>query len=565
MSDKQAKLYKGYEIWWAEKLMTAKMYVISFLIVVALQAIIIFVVAYIVYGELFSTMASYVSRSILALRVPNWERLGNILAGIAVDAWPYIILSCVVWLLYPIMMGGYKLKARGIIDDKHLRGSKLTSPDALNRKIRRAYRIDDTCLPLGSIRLPKEYEGQHGFISGRAGTGKTTLLNDILIQVKKNKSKIIIHDMKGDYVAKFFDPATDKIFNPLDSRGLKWSILHEVSSLPDIESLTHSLIPPSIKDDKFWVDASRDVFFSIIFYLVRNNQKTNRDLWDILSLSEPDLLELMQSAVANGLQECRKALGYLQGHSSGSKVASDVLSTLKQYTNCFLYLRESDGDFCLKNWILDTKPGAIFVVNYRQLKDTLRPILSLLIDLSAKYTLSLVDDNSRRIYYIIDEYAQLQRMPATLELLEAGRSKGASCWLACQDINQLRDLYGPDKTGSIINNCSTTITFGIGDPVSQDYLSKLYGDIEIAESKESNSMGPDDMHDGLSISRSRKITRLILPSQLGNLEKFHYFLKLHHHDIVRDKVQWHNIPQQHPALMELSTYNITAATADIKL
>ena len=78
-------------------------------------------------------------------------------------------------------------------------------------------------------------------------------------------------------------------------------------------------------------------------------------------------------------------------------------------------------------------------------------------------------------------------------------------------------------------------------------------------------MGPDDMHDGLSISRSRKITRLILPSQLGNLEKFHYFLKLHHHDIVRDKVQWHNIPQQHPALMELSTYNITAATADIKL
>ena len=401
----------------------------------------------------------------------------------------------------------------------------------------------------GIIPIPWQAENRHFLITGRPGTGKTTLLNQVIEKLRQREEKAIIYDFKGDYLSCFYDPAKDHIFNPLDSRCVNWCLFSEVEMIPDIDSIATSMIPPSYREDKFWVDAARDIFSSILHYLTITGQKTNQAIWELASYTEPQMLLIMEDAVTQGIEPAKKALGYLQGFGQGSKVASDTLSTMRQYTNCFLYMRHLKNEFSIKRWLDEDGSSFLFVSNYANLRDTLKPILSLLIDLAMKHILSMPEDIDRRRFIIIDEFASLQRLTTIVQALEQGRSKGASLWLALQDISQLQKLYGHETTYTITNNCNTILSFAVSDPNSQEYLSKLYGETEILETDESLSMGPSDMKDGLTLQRKRRKEPLLLPSQFGILPDFHFYLKMLSYPVTQSKIQWKGYPKKNQSFM----------------
>ncbi len=268
------------------------------------------------------------------------------------------------------------------------------------------------------------------------------MIYSFLEKLRKQQAKAIIYDFKGDYVSCFFRPETDLLFNPLDLRTLHWCLFSEVETFADVDSIAMSLIPLSNKEDKFWVDGARDVFSSILFYLKSTGKVTNQDIWDHVSLPEESLLSVMQNAVGQGLEQCKRALGYLLGFkTTGSKVASDVLSTMRQYTNCFFYVKHLQSGFSIKKWIESEDSSFLFLVGYPRLRDTLRPLLSLFIDIAIKHVLSLPENPERRIYFILDEFATLQKLSSVLQGLEQGRSKGLSLVTALQDFNQLERIY----------------------------------------------------------------------------------------------------------------------------
>jgi len=292
--------------------------------------------------------------------------------------------------------------------------------------------------------------------------------------------------------------------NPLDERCLNWNLFNEIDTVASIDSIAMSLIPESNVQDKFWVDHARAVFSSILMYLFHTGQTSNRDLFTHTALNENDLLQLMKQAVEQqGLSFCQRALGALQGQEAGTKVAADVMATMKQYTNAFYYMQHLTSEFCLREWLQKDEPGFIFLVNYSDIRDTLKPILSLFIDLAIKYILSMKEDIVRRRFLILDEFATLQRLSSVRQGLEAGRSKGLAIWIALQDISQLERVYH-ETANTIVNAASTLCCFAVGDPKSQEYLSKVIGERELLETDESLSMGPEDMRDGLNISRKRK-------------------------------------------------------------
>ncbi len=317
---------------------------------------------------------------------------------------------------------------------------------------------------IGKIPVPPWAETRHFLIVGRPGTGKTTLLNQVLEKLRTRKEKAIIHDFKGDYVSKFFDPETDVLFNPLDVRSIHWCLFSEITMQPDIDSIAASMIPPSWREDKFWVDAARDVFSSILYYLKTTGQETNRAIWDHVTKTEAEMLELMQTAVAQGIEPAKRALGYLQGYEKGSKVASDVLSTMRQYTNCFQYMTHLESQFSIKRWIESDHGGFIFITNYESLRETLKPVLSLFVDTAMKHLLSMSESMERRVFFILDEFATLQRLTSVVRTLEAGRSKGASVWVALQDISQLQKLYGHETAFTLTNTTNTVLSFALNDP-----------------------------------------------------------------------------------------------------
>ncbi len=402
-------------------------------------------------------------------------------------------------------------------------------------------------LMIGSVPVLKRAETRHFFICGRSGTGKTRLIYSFLERIRKQQAKAIIYDFKGDYVSCFYDPSSDLLFNPLDTRTLHWCLFSEVETVADIDTIATSLIPPSRNDDKFWVDGARDVFSAILYYLKSTRQTQNEDIWSHVSKSEEEMLNLMVGAVQQGFEQCKRAVGYLQGFKAGSKVASDVLSTMRQYTNCFFYMKHLQSFFSIKKWIESEDSGFLFLIGYPKLKDTLRPLLSLFIDLSIKHVLSLHEDYNRRIYFLLDEFATLQKLPTIVQGLEQGRSKGLSIVLAIQDFNQLERVYS-ETAYSILNNCSVIVSFALNDPRSQEVLSKVIGEIEKLETDESLAMGPEDTRDGLSLQRKRKVERLLLPSEFSTLQDLTAFVKILHYPVARVKVPFVDFLAKNPSL-----------------
>ena len=404
-------------------------------------------------------------------------------------------------------------------------------------------------ISFGKIPVPFFAENRHFLVVGRPGTGKTTLLNQVLEKLRARKEKAIVYDFKGDYLSNFYDEKTDYIFNPLDQRCVNWCLFDEIEMIPDIDSIATSMIPPSQRQDSFWIDAARDVFSSILHYLVVSGNRNNAAIWNLVSYTEPDMLDLMRQAVEQGIEPAKRALGYLQGYEAGSKVASDTLSTMRQYTNCFYYMRHLKNEFSVKKWLDEDGSSFLFISNYANLRDTLKPILSLLIDLAMKHILSMSEDVDRRRFIILDEFASLQRLTSVVQCLEQGRSKGASVWIALQDISQLQKLYSHETCYTITNNCNTILSFAVSDPNSQEYLSRLFGETEILETDESLSMGPTDLRDGLTLQRRRRKEPLLLPSQFGILQDFHFYLKMLSYPVTMSRIYWKGYEKKHQAFM----------------
>lgn len=402
----------------------------------------------------------------------------------------------------------------------------------------------DKIIHIGKIPIPPWAETRHFLIVGRPGTGKTTLLNQVLEILRKRKTKAIIHDFKGDYLSYFYDPATDIIFNPLDRRSVNWCLFSEIEMQPDIDSIATSMIPESFQQDKFWVDAARDVFSSILYYLKVTKQESNLSIWEHVTKPEPEMISLMQQAVASGIEAAKRAFGYLQGYEKGSKVASDVLSTMRQYTNCFQYMTHLHGEFSIKKWLESDQPGFIFITNYANLRDTLKPALSLFIDIALKHLLSMTESLDRRVFFILDEFASLQRLTSIVRTLEQGRSKGASVWIATQDISQLQKLYSHETANTIVNTCNTILSFALNDPNSCEFMSKVFGETEILETDETLSMGPINYRDGLNITKLRRTERLLLPSQFSLLRDLECYLKMLAYDVTKTKIQFKKFEQQ---------------------
>jgi len=540
---KEPKAYKGFEQWYHALQMSAKMYIYCFIALLILH-LLIPVLYFILFEPRIIGLFLNVIFSFQFQYLPKFFRY-FLRAG-----WFIFVLATPIWLLYPVLLRKFKARAKAIVKDEHLRGSKLIADGEFTKEIAKETKTKDAhLLHFGQIPIPWKAENRHFLVTGRPGTGKTTLLNQIIEKLRQREEKAIIYDFKGDYLSCFYDPSKDYIFNPLDSRCINWCLFDEISMLPDIDSIATSMIPPSFREDKFWVDAARDIFSSILHYLMITGEKTNQAIWQYVSYTEPQMLELMQMAVTQGIEPAKKALGYLQGYETGSKVASDTLSTMRQYTNCFLYMKHLQNSFSIKKWLDEDGGSFLFVSNYANLRDTLKPILSLLIDLAMKHILSMPEDIDRRRFIIIDEFASLQRLTTVVQALEQGRSKGASLWLALQDISQLQKLYGHETAYTITNNCNTILSFAVSDPNSQEYLSRLFGETEILETDESLSMGPADYRDGLTLQRRRRKEPLLLPSQFGILPDFHFYLKMLSYPVTQSKIQWKGYPKRNQAFM----------------
>ena len=418
-------------------------------------------------------------------------------------------------------------------EDKYIDGAKFISSRTLSALLAEK----KTSISIADIKTPIDDETKHFFIVGRTGSGKTQTLKRVVTHLQAAGSKIILYDNKGDYIPTNYDKKKDIIFNPIDQRSARWTIFNDCTSKMDIEQvICHGMIPGSGGSrDPFWANASREVFRGILYYCYRNKLHSNEKIWDILSSGASNIVKIL-----NTIPEGRTGQEMIL--DSSSKQTQGIMAMLLQYTAILELMATEDGDFSIRKWLHDPNPGSLFLVNHSKSKDVLKPILTLLLEMASHEVLSMPDDYQRRIYFFLDEFGSLNHMSSIIELLTRARSKGASVWIGTQEIGQIEKVYGKESRQSIVNGCASKLILSIAEPETAKYFSDAIGHTEVLESSESMSMGPSDVRDGLTFSRTAKTKPLVLPSVFQQFPDMEGILKLSNYDYCKVKIPYVSYP-----------------------
>lgn len=455
------------------------------------------------------------------------------------------LISLGTLVLIPLFFLAFKNKAGSQFKKKYIRGSKFLLFDEYEKRLKK--NNESGYLPLGAwretdiygnqakvsktlmmVKIPVSCEPKHTAIIGRPGVGKTVEFSGFIYELKKKPGyKGITYCYKGDYVGKFFDPMKDLLFNPLDKRTLKWSIFNEIKTQMDIEMVAGSLFPTAGRTDgkeDFFINGAKDVFIGILYHLYHRGLTTNKDLWRYISLEPKDIVEILK--VTPGGEAGLKAVG---GNKGGQ--ADGVFGTFMKHLKGFKYMAEMDGDFKIDDWLVQGE-GVIYISNYENLKETLRPVLTLFIDLVGRRLLSMPDSYDRSIYFILDELHTLQKLSSIVELLTLVRSKGGKVIFGTQSFSQLDEIYGERVRHSMINSCGNSIIMALQDEKEAKIASEMINDIEYEQFNKTTSMGVSDFRDGISVAPQTKRERLVMPSQIKDLPELSAIVQLANYGLI---------------------------------
>ncbi len=436
------------------------------------------------------------------------------------------------FLFYPFVIGWFKKRSSKQSGRKYIRGARIDeAPDYIAQAKKRK---DDLDIPFGSIRQPILAEPKHTLIVGRPGTGKTVSFNSIVNRVIERGEKGLIYDNKGDYLSKFFNPETDLIFNPLDNRSLGWNVFNEIRTIMDVDAIAASLIPENHKENPFWINSARAVFSGILHNLLQKGKRSNCDIWEMIIEDAPNLVSDLKATKGG-------EAGHRFVEKAGSNQTLGVLAKLMEHTRCFEYMAENDGDFSINTWLNNGKPGMIFITNYADAKDTLKPVLTLFVDMVGRKLLSMPESHDRRFFIFLDEFNTLQRMTSILDMLTLSRSKGGCIYIGVQDYGKIDSIYSRDLRQSIVNACSNSIVFALSGDAAK-IASENIGDTQFMESSRTWNMGVNDFRDGISLSERKQKEPLILPTELQNLKDMQGIVKFPNYNHVKS-TWWH--PDNH--------------------
>lgn len=390
---------------------------------------------------------------------------------------------------------------------------------------------------------------KHAFIAGSTGAGKSVFLKNIINFISKSsnpkfkKARMLIHDIKGDYVEQFYNELTDIILNPLDKRSKKINVFTLIKRTVKLEKLVNgiptevyekkilrsgiaklctSLIPESKKSEPIWVNSARDLLEAIIYSCIAQKTMTNEAIKRHINMDIGTLAKTLKN-----VKGAESGYSHIAAYANSSQPAN-IFSNFKVYMNFFNYLEENDNEeLDLEEWIKNGT-GKIFLANYAEIQDIVAPFLALIVDYVASEVITLPEDQDRRIFFFIDEFRSLSKnkIDGILKFLTLARSFGGSLFLGIQEIGQLEEIYGKELRQAILNNTATKVLFLTGETETAKYLSEMIGNQEIRYSSKTYTLGTHEEKDSQGLNSAIRTRPAVMPELFQSLpENTYYFFQ----------------------------------------
>ena len=350
----------------------------------------------------------------------------------------------------------------------------------------------------------------------------------------------------GSYV--FTDPKGelyDKTAGYLRQNGYKIKVLNlvhpqysdgynplmHVASEIDVDIIANTIVKgqktEGSNSDPFWDDSAEMLLKALIYYLMATRPDEEQNL--------ASCAELVRAANSNGgsnlLTELMSQLPY--DHPARMNYKSIEIAPEKTYSSILSTLQSKLGKFDSKEIAELTSTDTI---DFEQIGNEKTAVYVISSDTHGAYDFLLtiffsqmiqqlydLADNSPGLklkvptYFILDEFANIGRIPDFDKKISTSRSRAISFSVILQNLDQLEAIY-EKANETIIGNCDTHVFLGSNSQKTVEYFSKALGEKTISHS--STSVNRDKSHAKTGTSDSDQIMgrALMTPDELRRMD-----------------------------------------------
>ena len=321
---------------------------------------------------------------------------------------------------------------------------------------------NDSKLPL---RIPRDAENKHFLIVGDTGSGKSSIIRQMLYQVDARGDSAIVYDPACEFVKQFYDPHRgDIVLNPLDARMPYWNPSKELRRKAEAKALAVSLYQPEGVTNRFFVEAPQKIFAHLLSYL-----PTPEDL--IKWMSDPSEIDKRVQNTEYWMLIDPKAPQQRNGVLGSLNMSADSFRLLPKES-------ETTSVWTATNWA-ESRRGWIFITSRPTMREALRPLISLWIDTLVLRLLNEPMPNQKPVWFVIDELASLQRLPQLHTAITENRKSQNPVILGFQGRSQMEARYGEDSE-AMLSQPATKIFLRTTEPRAAKWVSEAIGEVEIA-------------------------------------------------------------------------------------
>jgi energy-coupling factor transporter ATP-binding protein EcfA2 len=354
------------------------------------------------------------------------------------------------------------------------------------------------------VRIARRHEREHILLVGDTGSGKSSLIRQILRQVRDRKETAIVYDPAREYLPEFYDPDRgDVILNPLDARMPYWSPSDEIPHHAEAETLAKSLYPDRDREYRFFVESPRKLFAHLLMY-----RPTPEELCQWIAEADPEI----------DIRVARTPLEEFIAKRAPQQ-RSGVLSGLERVSNAFGLLppETSNGRrWTATEWAQERK-GWLFLTSTPETRERLRPLLSLWLDFLVLRLTAQTGYAQRPVWVILDELASLDVLPTLPLALAESRKSNTRLVIGFQGRSQVEARYGQEAE-AMLSQPRTRIFLRTGEPRAAEWVSKCIGESETEHVREGRSQNDWSVRSSTNATLDRRTEMAILASEIENLE-----------------------------------------------
>ena len=354
---------------------------------------------------------------------------------------------------------------------------------------------------------------------GTPGSGKTTLIRLFLQSLlhrfrrctdpARPVQRAIIYDAKldmlplldGNYRSDGLSPVERPeivVANAFDARCMGWNIAKDISSPEDVRYLVATLLPRDENaDSPFWSVAAQDVTRAVVLSLVLRKAPD----WSLR-----DVIIICRSArlIRQATWDCPEAWSIAASYLNDTKHFTGVLSTLSTKLGRYEEIAAIWHNLPVRRRFSVTEwfhgGGILLLGSHPKFNDSLAPLNAVMLKLAVDQLLAGPETALPSTWFVLDEFRWLGKAPTVQQLLNQGRSKGASVVLGVQDVSGLISVYEDHVTNEIMNQCAHKVFMRVGAATAH-WAEDHFGEYQMTLNLTSGSESMD--HEGhLSTSES---------------------------------------------------------------